>query len=113
MSFPDRQTVLDFLKENPGATSKADIARGLKVKGKERATLREILKELEDEGKLERTGKCSFAQRDRPPPSGLVEFTRLTRDGDLIGQCVGDGGLFGPELVYGGPSGKTRGRAPA
>lgn len=113
MSFPDRQTVLDFLRENPGATSKADIARGLKVKGRERAVLRDVLKELEEEGKLERTGKRSFAQADRPPPSGLVEFTRLTKDGDLLGQCVGDSGLFGPELVYGGPSGKSRGRAPA
>lgn len=113
MSFPDRQTVLDFLKENPGATTKADIARGLKVKGRERATLREVLDELEKEGKLERTGKRRFAQADTPPPSGLVEFTRLTKDGDLIGQCVGDNGLFGPELVYGGPSGKSRARAPA
>jgi ribonuclease R len=113
MSFPDRQTVLDFLKENPDATTKADIARGLKVKGRERAVLREILTELENEGKLERTGKRSWAQADRPPPSGLVEFTRLTREGDLIGQCVGDSGLFGPELIYGGPSGKNRSRAPA
>jgi ribonuclease R len=113
MSFPDRQTVLDFLKENPDATTKADIARGLKVKGRERAVLREILTELEREGKLERTGKRSWAQADRPPPSGLVEFTRLTKEGDLIGQCVGEGGLFGPELIYGGPSGKNRSRAPA
>lgn len=113
MSFPDRQTVLDFLKENPDATTKADIARGLKVKGRERAVLREILEELEREGKLERTGKRSWAQADRPPPSGLVEFTRLTKVGDLVGQCVGDGGLFGPELIYGGPSGKNRSRAPA
>ena len=113
MSFPDRQTVLDFLKENPAAISKADIARGLKVKGRERAILREVLEELELEGLLERTGKRSFAQADRPPPTGLVEFTRVTRDGDLIGQCVGDNGLFGPELVYGGPSGKSRSRAPA
>ena len=112
MSFPDRQTVLDFLKENPAATSKADIAKGLKVKGRERAVLREVLEELEREGKLERTGKRSFAQTDRPPPSGLVEFTRLTREGDLVGQCVGDHGLFGPELIYGGPSGKSRSRAP-
>lgn len=113
MSFPDRQTVLDFLKENPDATTKADIARGLKVKGRERAVLREILEELEREGKLERTGKRSWAQADRPPPSSLVEFTRLTKEGDLVGQCVGDAGLFGPELIYGGPSGKNRSRAPA
>ncbi|MGA1343517.1 MAG: hypothetical protein ACO33A_10840, partial [Hyphomonas sp.] len=67
MSFPDRQTVLDFLKDNPAATSKADIARGLRVKGRERAVLREVLEQLEREGRLERTGKRSFAQADRPP----------------------------------------------
>ena len=36
MTFPDRQTVLDFLRENPSATTKQEIARGLKLKGKER-----------------------------------------------------------------------------
>ncbi len=43
MTFPDRQTVLDFLRDNPSATTKQEIARGLKLKGKERANLREIL----------------------------------------------------------------------
>lgn len=112
MSFPDRQTILDFLKKNPEARSQADIARGLRVKGRERAVLREILRELQEEGLIERTGKRSFARPDQPPASGLVEFTRLTADGDLIGQCVGDKGLFGPELVYAGPAGRNRVRAP-
>ena len=62
MSFPDRQTVLDFLRDNPGATSKQDIARGLKVKGRERQTLRGILKELEADGTLTKTGKRAWAQ---------------------------------------------------
>ncbi len=112
MSFPDRQTVLDFLTDHPEATSKQDIARGLKVKGRERAILREILDELEREGLLQRTGRRTWAQADRPPPSGLVEFTRLTSDGDLVGQCVGDAGLFGPEILYAGPSGTSQSRAP-
>ncbi|MEL7285631.1 MAG: hypothetical protein AAGJ68_13995, partial [Pseudomonadota bacterium] len=62
MSFPDKQTVLDFLKQNPDATTKQDIARGLKVKGRERQTLRAILKELETDGTLTKTGKRAWAQ---------------------------------------------------
>ena len=86
MTFPDRQTVLDFLRENPSATTKQEIARGLKLKGKE---------------------------ADRPPPTGVVEFTHLDDDGELIGKSVGDNGLFGPEIRYVGPSGKPKAKAPA
>ncbi|MDJ0920700.1 MAG: ribonuclease R [Henriciella sp.] len=112
MSFPDRQTVLDFLKENPQATSKQDIARGLKVKGRERQTLRQILKDLEADGTLKKTGKRAWAQADTPPPTTIVEFTELDGDGELIARAVGKEGLFGPNLIYDGYSGKMRGPAP-
>jgi len=113
MTFPDRQTVLDFLKDNPGATTKQEISRGLKLKGKERAVLRDILKEMETDGTLERTGKRAWAQADRPPATGVVEFTRLDKEGELYGQCAGDNGLFGPDIRYAGPSGKPKAKAPA
>ena len=112
MTFPNKQIVLDFIKENPGATTKQAIAKGLAVKGKDRQTLREILKELEKDGTLERTGKRAWAQADRPPPTGVVEFTRIDENGDLIGKSVGDNGLFGPDIVYAGPSGKPKMKAP-
>ncbi|MEM6898715.1 MAG: ribonuclease R [Pseudomonadota bacterium] len=108
MSFPDRQTVLDFLQENPSATTKQDIARGLKVKGRERQTLRAILKELESEGHLRRTGKRAWAQADKLPPKGVVLFEKLDEHGDLVGRMAGRDGLFGPEIVYAGVQGKRR-----
>ncbi|WP_291076738.1 ribonuclease R [Hyphomonas sp.] len=111
MSFPDKQTVLDFIRDNPTATTKQDIARGLHVKGRERAVLREILKELEADGTLERTGKRAWAQADRPPPTGVVQFTHTDDNGDLIGKAVGDNGPFGPDIVYTGLSGKPKGKA--
>ncbi|MEO0549851.1 MAG: ribonuclease R [Pseudomonadota bacterium] len=112
MSFPDRQTVLDFLKENPQATSKQDIARGLKVKGRERQNLRQILKDLEADGTLKKTGKRAWAQADTPPPTTVIEFIALDGDGELTARAVGKEGLFGPELTYDGYSGKMRGPAP-
>ena len=65
MSFPDRETVLDFINKNPSLTTKQEIARGLKVKGRERQHLRAILKELEADGTLERTGKRACSRRGR------------------------------------------------
>ncbi len=113
MSFPDKQIVLDFLKNNPNLTTKQEIARGLGVKGRDRDTLRDILTALEDEGVLARTGRRAFAPADRPPPSGLVEFEKLDADGDLIGRAVGDNGLYGPPIYYKGARGKRGGKAPA
>jgi ribonuclease R len=108
-----RQHVLDFIADNPEATSKREIARGLKVKGEARADLRAILKELEDEGILSRVGKRAFAATDNPPPTGIVIFERLDSDGDLIGRASGRDGPFGPDILYAGPSGKrSGGKAP-
>ncbi|GAB5457508.1 MAG: ribonuclease R [Henriciella sp.] len=112
MSFPDKQTVLDFLKENPQATTKQDIAKGLKVKGRERQTLRHILKDLEAEGALKKTGKRAWAQADTPPPTCVVAFYRTDEDGDLIARATGKEGPFGPDLIFDGYNGKMRGPAP-
>ena len=112
MTFPDKQTVLDYIRDNPTATTKQAIAKGLRVKGEERNVLRAILKELEAEGTLERTGKRAWAQADRPPPTGVVEFTHVDKQGDLIGKSIGDNGPFGPDIIYAGPSGKPKAKAP-
>ncbi len=112
MSFPDRQTVLDFLKKNPDATSKQDIARGLKVKGRERHTLRVILKDLEADGTLTKTGKRAWARSDVPPSTSVVVFERTNADGDLIARATGKEGPYGPDLIFDGYSGKVRGKAP-
>ncbi len=112
MSFPDKHTVLDFLKENPQATTKQDIAKGLKVKGRERQNLRHILNDLEAEGILKKTGKRAWAQTDTPPPTTVVEFTHIDDQGDLIARAVGKEGVFGPDLAYDGYNGKMRGPAP-
>ncbi len=113
MTSPDRQTVLNFLEQNPEVTSRRDIAKGLGVKGEARAALRAILKDLEADGALERTAAKRYARADQPPPTTVVEFTRIDEQGDIVGRAVGRDGPFGPELLYKGPSrkGHHRGRS--
>ena len=84
-----RETVLEYLAQNPGDTNKRDIAKGLGVSGESRRELRLILKQLEDEGVISRIGKRSFSRADAPPPTGVVEFERVDEHGELIGRAVG------------------------
>ena len=112
MNHPDRQTVIDFIKANPKASSKQDIAKGLGVKGRERQTLRQVLKALEADGTLTRTGRREWAAKEAPPATGIIEFQRINNDGELIARAVGKQGPFGPDLIYTGYSGRRSGKAP-
>lgn len=93
-------------------TRKQDIARGLDVKGRERQTLRQILKEMEAEGSLSPTGKRAYARSDLPPPTCIIRFERIDTGGDLVARAMGKDGPFGPDLLFDGYAGKSRGPAP-
>ncbi len=110
MTFPDKKTVREFLDKHPHITSRREIARGLSVKGEQRAQLREVLKELESEGELERTGKRAYARSEAPPSTTVVAFLRIDEHGDLIGKALGRDGPFGPDLVYAGAAHRVKGK---
>ena len=112
MTLISKEIVLKFLADNPHITSKRDIARALHITGKGRTELRHILKELEADGKLERTAKRAYAQKDTPPPTGMVLFERIDEHGDLVGRMAGRDGPYGPEIVYAGVQGKRKQPAP-
>ncbi|MEM6421278.1 MAG: RNB domain-containing ribonuclease, partial [Pseudomonadota bacterium] len=83
MSLPTKTDILDWVRENPDKAAKRDIAKAFGIRGAERVELKRLIRELEDEGAIERTGR-----RVRPaghlPPVGL--FTVLAPDahGDLF-----------------------------
>jgi ribonuclease R len=102
---PTREMVLDYLEKNPHLGAKRDIARGLVVPVEHKPELRRILNELEAEGALVRTAKRAFSAAEQPPPTNIVKFERIDRDGELIGRAVGKDGPFGPDIMFTGPSG--------
>ena len=111
---PTREMVLDYLAKNPSHGAKRDIARGLDVPTEHKPELRRILNELEAEGALVRTAKRAFQPAEQPPPTGIVKFERIDRDGELIGRAMGKDGPYGPDIFYAGPSGANhrKGGAP-
>ena len=112
MTIITKEIVLNFLEDNPHITTKRDIARALHITGKGRTELRHILKELEEDGKLERTAKRAYAKTDTPPPTGIVAFERIDEHGDLIGRMMGRDAPYGPDIVYAGVQGKRKEPAP-
>lgn len=82
--FPTRQQVLDFIRDTPEHVGKRELARAFQLNAEQRPMLRQLLRDLEDEGLLQRGRKRRFA-----PPGTLPEVTVLTihatdADGELL-----------------------------
>ena len=54
---PSREDVLRFIEENPDRSGKREIAKGLGLRGEDRIWLKDLLRELQDEGVLKKDRK--------------------------------------------------------
>src|SRR5690606_12194778 len=85
--LPDKDTLLRFLRD-AGEAEKADIARAFGLKGAERRALREMLRELESEGRLGRRGRKGYAEAGALPPVGVADVVERDADGELYVRLV-------------------------
>ncbi len=79
--LPDRATLLAAISD--GQADVGDLAKRFGLKGGERRALREMLKGLEQEGKLGKRGRKGFAQAGALPPVGVADVVEKDADGDL------------------------------
>jgi len=85
--LPTREELVRFLRE-AGETEKSDIARAFGLKGAERRALRDMLRELEGEGKLGKRGRKGFAEAGALPPTGVADVVERDADGELYVRLV-------------------------
>ena len=85
--LPDKDTLIAFLRE-AGTAEKADIARHFGLKGNERRMLREMIRELEEAGKLGKRGRKGFSEVGALPPVGVADVVERDIDGDLFVSLV-------------------------
>jgi hypothetical protein len=81
--LPDRETLIEWLRNNPGESSKRDIAKAFGIKGDDRVILKILLRELAAEGALRKEGSKLIAPGGLPPVCALDIFSR-DGDGSLI-----------------------------
>jgi len=81
--MPSKLDILNWISDNPTLTSKREIAKAFGIKGAARIDLKRILKELEDEGHLEKRKK-TYRDPDRLPPVSVLQISGQTDDGELL-----------------------------
>ena len=87
-NLPTKAALIAWLKENPGKTSKRDIARAFGIKGAARIDLKKMLRELQDEGILEKHRRTYYDGTTLPPVTVLA-VTGPDKNGDLYGEPAG------------------------
>ena len=65
-AVPPRETLLEFIADNPDRASKREIAKAFGLKGEARVELKDLLRTLEDEGLLTKSRK-SLARPGKSP----------------------------------------------
>ncbi len=91
--LPTKEQILDWISSNPTLTSKRDISKAFGIKGAARIDLKRMLKELEEEGHLQKRKK-TYRDPDQLPPVSVLQISDQTEDGDLLARPVewqGDG----------------------
>ncbi|WP_412507003.1 ribonuclease R [Roseovarius sp. SYSU LYC5161] len=81
--MPSKTDILKWISDNPTLTSKRDIAKAFGIKGAARIDLKRALKELEDEGHLEKRKK-TYRDPEKLPPVSVLQVSGQTADGDLL-----------------------------
>jgi len=84
--LPTRQQVLEFIQDSPGRVGKREIARAFNLTADQRPFLRQIMKDLETEGLVQRGHKRRLSRPGALPDVTVVEVTGTDVNGELIGK---------------------------
>jgi len=81
--FPARDAIVAFIRANPGKIGTREIAREFGLKNADRAALKQILRELADEGAIAKRGR-NIHQPAALPPTVMADIVGRDSDGELL-----------------------------
>ena len=81
--LPSREDVVAFISGSQGKVGKREIAQEFNIKGGDRIWLKQMLKDLEVEGAVDRRGKRAH-KAGQLPPMVMADIVKRDRDGELI-----------------------------
>jgi ribonuclease R len=80
----DRTTLIEFLNNAKTPVTKRELADALGIKGDDRVTLKQLLREMEEEGLLVKQPGQEYAVPQGLPSVGIIEISEIDVDGDLV-----------------------------
>ncbi len=111
--IPTRKQLVEFISTSPGKVGKREIARAFGLHGSDKILLKKLLKELEQDGLLDRRKK-GFHQSGQLPPVIVADIVGRDRDGELIARPTEWDDEHGPiPSILVTASRKPKGRQPA
>ena len=106
--FPDKEQIRRFIAESTGRVGKRDIARAFSITGDQRIRLREMLRELREEGVFDSHTGAASGREERLPDVSVLEVERIDSDGELLARPVRDTAATEFPTIYIAPH--TRGQ---
>lgn len=82
---PTRDDILQFIRDNPDRAGKREIAKAFSLKAGDRIWLKDLLRELQDEGLL-RKGRKRLSAPGTLPPVAVLDIFGRDKDGGLLGR---------------------------
>ncbi len=81
--FPSRDEVLKFIEDTPGRVGKREIARAFNLDIDQKMQLKKLLKEMKEDGQVQRGPGHKFAEPGSLPPVGVVVIIGPDTDGEI------------------------------
>jgi len=108
---PTKRQVLDFIKESPTPVGKREIARAFGLRGSDKIALKSLIRELENEGLLDRGRKRRVRPAGALPPVLIIDVVDIDSDGEVLCKPARWEEKAPPPVIY-LRQGKRRGPAP-
>lgn len=108
--LPTRQQLLDFIRESPGRVGKRELARAFNLSGENKVILRDMLKDLEKSGEVERGRGRRMGRPGSLPDVAVIEVCGVDTDGELIAKPLTWTHDGPPPRIYVAPA--QRGESP-
>lgn len=106
--LPTKQEILDYIQDSPTPVGKREIARAFQIKGGQRVELKALLRELENEGAIDKGRKRKLAPKGALPEVAVVMVAEASIDGELFAKPVGPHAEVEAEIIV-VPGGRATG----
>jgi ribonuclease R len=96
--LPSKDQIRQWLAENPALSAKRDIAKAFGIKGDAKIDLKRLLRELEQEGTLQKSAR-RFHSKGELPPVAVLLVLAPDAQGDLYARPLEEGVEDAPRIL--------------